>query len=438
MKIIKTASSLKGEAVILGDKSIAHRAVILGALASGKTVIKNFPPNDDCLATINVLKKLGVKIISRAKEVIVFGVGLRGFKKPAKPIFVNNSGTTLRIILGVLAGQNFKVCLIAAQGLTRRPMARVTEPLRKMGAVISSRYALYRGQAEEFPPITIHGGKPKAICYKIPMASAQVKSAILLAGLYASGRTMVIEKFLTRDHTERMLRAFGAKVKSNGKKITIAGSSGLVSPGRLYVPGDISSAAFFLVLGAIHPNAKIVLKNISLNPTRGGIPKALKRMGANLQIINKKFQRVDSEPVGDIIIQSSRLKSLIVKKEEVPVLIDELPVLMVAACFARGTSVFEGVEELRVKETDRINSMLANLRKMGADIRVVKAGASENIIIHGSGALFGAKVKSFGDHRTAMSMVVAGLAARGRTEIDDINCINKSFPGFMAVIKKLS
>ncbi len=448
MKIfLQAASSLKGEAVILGDKSIAHRAVILSALACGKTVIKNFPPNDDCLFTVKAFQKLGIKINLNKDKVEVVGKGLFGLTKPKSDIFLGNSGTSFRILLGALAGQPFKTTLKAAQGLSKRPMHRVIYPLQNMGARFSFHHSA--GKSEIYPPVTIKAAKGhlKGLPgYSIPVASAQVKSAILFAGLYAKNKICIEERIKTRDHTERMLESFGVDINVSGNKVKINPVDKLVSPGKIVVPGDISAAAFFMVLAAICKNSEITIKDVGLNPTRIGILNVLKRMNADIKI-TRRLQPITYhllpnfkyEPTGDIVIKSSQLRAAIVNKEEIPSLIDELPILMVAACFAQGVSRFEGVEELRVKETDRIKAMEYNLSKMGADIQVFSgSGNYQSVAIRGTGGLKGAKVKSFNDHRTAMSMVVAGLVASGRTEIDDISCIHKSFPGFMDVIKKLS
>jgi len=424
---------IKGRLSLPGDKSIAHRLVILSSISLNSTLIKNFPLNDDCISTLRAFKSLGAKIAvyPREKQVKIQGKGLRGFKKPSLSIFAAESGTTLRLLLGVLSGQSLNTKLTCARSLSQRPMLRVTQPLRKMGAKIYGRKNL---QKEEFPPFLIQGNKLTAITYKMPIASAQVKSAILLAGLYAQGVTRVIEPVKSRDHTERLLKAFGARIKIRAGQVLIKGGKELLSPGEFYVPGDISSAAFFLVLAAITVDSKIVLKNVSLNPSRAGIIRVLKRMGANIKVTRHMSQVTKYEPMGDIEVKSSQLKGTAIKKSEIPSLIDELPVLMVAACFARGKSYFQKVGELRVKETDRIKSMLENLRKMGADIQVT---GSEDIVINPQGWLRGAKVKSYGDHRTAMSMIIAGLAASGTTTIDDTTCISKSFPDFLKVLKAI-
>jgi 3-phosphoshikimate 1-carboxyvinyltransferase len=432
---------IKGRISLPGDKSIAHRFVFLGSISSNLTVIKNFPFNDDCISSAKAFRKLGAEIFysPREKSVKIRGKGLRGLKKPESAIFVGESGTTLRLLLGVLSGQSFKSRLICAKSLSRRPMLRVTQPLREMGARIVCRKS---PRGEEFPPITIVGNNLKSIKYKMPIASAQVKSAILLAGLYAQGVTRVTEPAQSRDHTERLLKAFGADIAVKGRQVSISGCKELISAGSVYVPGDISSAAFFMVLAAILSESKIVLKNCSLNPTRAGVIEILKRMGADIKVTRHKSHVTKFEPMGDIEVKTSRLKGATVKKSEIPSLIDELPVLMVAACFAKGKSRFEGVGELRVKETDRIMSMLDNLRNMGANIQVTKSQGHkvterEDIVIIGGKGLKGAKVKSFGDHRTAMSMIVASLAASGITIIDDTSCISKSFPDFLKVLKSI-
>ncbi len=433
--LVRQASRAKGEVALLGDKSIASRSVIISALSQGKTAIHNFPPNEDCLWAVKAFRKLGIKIIQNknAGRITVYGRGLYGLKEPDGAVLTGDSGTVFRLTLGVLAGQDFSVTLTAGESLSKRPMLRVTTPLRMMGAAIKSK----RQKSEEYPPITVKGGCLKPITYKMPVASAQVKSAVLLAGLYADGRTCVIEPVKTRDHTERMLKLFKAGAEIKGSKIIIKGKRELISPKEIFIPGDISSAGFFMVLGAILRGSHILIKDVNLNPSRAGILNILKRMGLDIKIRRPKVKARACEPMGDLIIKSSRLKGTVVKKEEVPSLIDELPILMVAACFAEGRSVFEGIEELRVKETDRVESMTQNLAKMGAAVKVIKTLKSEKIIIQGSRPLVGAKVKSFGDHRTAMSMIVAGLAANGVTRIDDVTCINKSFPNFLSLLKSI-
>lgn len=417
---------LTGRLNLPGDKSIAHRAVILSSITEAKTTIQNFPFNDDCLATVTVSKRLGIKIsVKKNKTIIVEGKGLCGLKKPSGPIFINESGTTLRLLLGILAGQNFSAKIKAGESLSRRPMKRVIEPLRMMGAKI------------KYPPVEITGGTLCGITYKLPVASAQVKSAILLAGLFAEGKTKVIEPVATRDHTERMLSLFKADIKTSKNTIVIKGGRQLVSPGVIKIPADISSASFFMVLAACLAQAKLTIRNVSLNPSRLGIINVLKRMGANIKITNYKLPVTGYEPSGDLTVVSSKLRGAVINKNEIPSLIDELPILMVAASFAKGTTVIKGAGELRVKETDRIKSMVANLRKMRADINITRHNGGEDIIIRGPKQLTGSKVKSYGDHRTAMSMVVAGFLASGNSKIDDVSCISKSFPGFLGALKAL-
>jgi 3-phosphoshikimate 1-carboxyvinyltransferase len=454
---IKPARSVRGEIFLPGDKSIAHRSIFISAIARGRTHIYNFPTNQDCLTTLRAFKKLGVKISrmgltsSNNIGLCVEGRGLYGLNRPQLPIFAVESGTTFRLLSGVLAGQPFRTTLTAGQGLSHRPMRRITEPLRRMGAVIKTQEARSRRQeaggrrqevTEEYPPITIKGGNLHKISYKMPVASAQVKSALLLAGLYAKGATKIFEPIKTRDHTERMLRYFKADIKVKDKIISLYGQKELVSPGKISIPADISSASFFIIAAILLPHSHLVLKSVGINPTRMGIIRVLKRMGASIKIIPIKSSDSGGEPAGDIIVKSSSLRSTRVKRTEVPQLIDELPILMLAACFARGKTIIYGVEELRVKEADRILSMQTNLRKMGAEIYVTgycseSGRLSEKIVIQGKGKLKGARVNSFSDHRTAMSMTIAGFVSSGPTLIDDVGCIAKSFPDFLKVIRRV-
>lgn len=426
--VTRSGRPLKGVITLPGDKSIAHRAAMLAGLCDGATIIRNFPSHEDASATVRVLREFGVKISYSKKNIIVRGSGLFGFKEPAKPVSAGESGTTFRLMLGILSGQLFDSTLTAAPSLARRPMLRVTAPLRLMGAKISAR----RSRGEEYPPVSVTGGCLIPVTYKLPVASAQVKSAVLLAGLYAKGITTVVEQIPSRDHTERMLRAFKAFVSRAGKRVSVRGGQQIVSPGELLIPGDISSAAFFIVAALLLSGSAIKIKGVGLNPTRTGIIGVLRRM--NGYVRSKVTGGNKGEPYGDITVRFSRLKAVIVNKKEIPMLIDELPVLMVAACFAKGRTVFKGVGELRAKETDRIRSMIDNLLSLGANIKSVKSGKSEDVIITGTGRLAGARVKSYGDHRTAMSMAVAGMVASGRTFIDDMSCVAKSFPEFTRVL----
>jgi len=427
---------LTGRVTVPPDKSITHRAIIISAISRGKTRLKKFAVNNDCLATLEALKRLGVRITARRPSIVIHGRGLRGLESAAGAICVNESGTTMRILSGVLAGQYFPTTLVAAKSLSRRPMLRVLAPLRMMGAKIDSKRDAKI--IEEYPPITVSGGNLKAITYKLPVASAQVKSAILLAGLYSHGITRIVEPLKTRDHTERMLKLFKAKIKIKANAVSIEGGEELSSPAVIDIPGDISSAAFFILAASILPGSCLTIKSVGLNPTRMGAVRVLKRMGADIRIKKSKTTAAYGyEPSGDITVKASVLKGTKVNRQEMPSLIDEIPLLMVAASSCQGKTLFEGVEELRVKETDRINSMVNNLNKMGAKIRIKQENTKVDIVVTGSKLLAGAKVSSFGDHRTAMSMIIAGLKARGRTVIDDIDCINKSFPGFLKLLKSL-
>ncbi len=388
---------------------------MLASISKGTTRIKNLLMADDILRTIAAFRAMGVSIRMKGEGCRVKGVGMRGLKKPKGPIYLGNSGTTMRILPGILVGQDFKVVLKGDRSLSKRPMARIAKPLRAMGASLSG--TSDKGQGTR-PPLRIHGGKLKAIKYKSKIASAQVKSCILLAGLYADGVTSVSEPVKSRDHTERMLRRFGCRVKGAGYRVSVKGPTALKSPGVISIPGDISSAAFFIVAGCILPNMKIIIKNVGLNPTRTGIIDILKKMGADIKVKR-----------GDVIVRSSRLKGVTISPREVVRAIDEMPIIMLAACFARGTTYIKGIGELRVKETDRVRSMVTNLKRLGADIEVKGEGCRVN----GGRPLHGATVSSFGDHRTAMSMLIADLAIKDKVKVTGLSCINKSFPSFSKI-----
>jgi len=431
---INPVHCLKGELVLPPDKSISHRAIFISSIAIGKTKIRNFSLSKDCLYSLKAFKELKVKITKEGKTLLVEGRGLRGLKPADGPIFVGDSGTTIRLLCGVLAGQNFNTTLKAGLSLSRRPMKRVIFPLRLMGACIES---LNKKNDEEYPPLIIKGAKLSGIDYTLPVASAQVKSSILLAGLLAEGITSVKEPIKTRDHTERILYQFGVDIKRDKQKIFLKPPERLSSPGEILIPGDLSSASFFLVAATLIKGSYLKIKDIGLNPTRMGLIRVLKRMGAELELKYKIPDKDFQEPSGDISVSSSSLKAVQVKKEEIPSLIDELPILMVACCFAKGRSIIESVQELRVKETDRINSMVEGLSRMGARIYVERKNQVENIIIEGKTPLKGAKLKTFGDHRTAMALVIAGLLAEGKSLLDDISCVNKSFPNFLEILKEV-
>jgi len=437
---VHPARKVQGSISFPGDKSIAHRAVIISAISEGPTIIRNFPFNQDCLATLNVFKALGVRVDMLEGGLVVRGNGLYGLKPPSKILFVEGSGTTIRLLSGLLSAQRFNSVLSGNKALSKRPMLRVTAPLRLMGADIRGISKL----KDEYLPLKIKGSTLRPITYEPKIASAQVKSCILLAGLYARGKTRVIEKVKTRDHTERMLKTFKSKIKINGNKIYLQGGHELKSPGEIFIPGDISSASFFLVAALLVKDSDMILENVSINPTRAGIIKILLRMGANIRIDPLKTKNTNSflEPVANIKVKFSRLKGTVVKENEIPALIDEIPIIMVAACFASGQTIIKRVNELRVKETDRVNSMVGNLRLMGASIYLKtrvnsKKERVEDLLINGGRVLRGAGLKSYGDHRSAMSLIIAGLAAQGETSIDEIGCVNKSFPEFFSYLKKV-
>jgi len=419
---INPVKSLLGEITVPGDKSISHRALMLGAIARGVTNIKNILDCDDCNYTAKALKSAGVSVEVGRDGAVVKGRGLFGLKKPESAVNVGESGTSMRLLSGIFAGQRFDTVLIGKGALNKRPMNRIIEPLSLMGAPIDSAPGGY-------PPLAIKGSKLRPISYRMQVSSAQVKSAILLAGLYADGTTTVEERNITRDHTERALKHFGADIKKDGLKINIKG------PGRLLakdveVPGDISSAAFLIACAVIIPGSSIRIKGVGTNPTRGGMLKVLSGMGAKIKFADRKD---GFEPSADIIVESGLTKGIVIEKDILPSLIDELPAIFVVASLSQGSTVIKGAEELRVKETDRIVSMQENLKRMGARIKV----EGSDIMIEGVRRLNGAELKSFGDHRTCMAMYIAALAAEGGSSIDDTECVNKSFPGFFAEMEKI-
>jgi len=423
-KKIKPAKRVIGEIVMPGDKSISHRAVMIGSIAGGTSRIENFLNAEDCIATIDAFKKMGAGIRFDGKSLLLEGVGLKGLRRPPSTLYLGNSGTTMRLLLGILAGQDFESTLTGDESLSRRPMKRVTVPLRQMGADI-------RGKDDaNFAPLTIRGGRLGAIDHVSPIASAQVKSSILFAGLYAEGTTSVTEPFQSRDHTERMLGLFGAGISIDKLKVSIK-NTGCLKGSDISIPGDISSGAFFIVAALLLQNSEIIIRNIGFNKTRRGIIDILKKMGGRIETKNA---REGWEPICDLVIYSSGLEATTVEKSEIPGAIDELPALMTAAVFAKGRTIIKGANELRVKETDRINSMLYNLNKMGAKT----ACEGDDIIIEGTGVLHGAELLSFGDHRTAMAVTIASLCSSSSDSvIDDVSCINTSFPGFFNVLTSI-
>ncbi|MDD3905308.1 MAG: 3-phosphoshikimate 1-carboxyvinyltransferase [Candidatus Omnitrophica bacterium] len=418
---IKPSGKLTGRMVLPGDKSISHRAIMIGAVAEGKTVVRDILDCDDCNYTIGAFRSMGIAITKTGEYTAIEGKGLRGLKVPSEHLNAGNSGTTIRLLSGILAGQMFDTTLEADSSLSARPMERITEPLSLMGADIKS--------SGGFPPLVIKGGRLNPIRYSLPVSSAQVKSAVLFAALYADGTTVIDEPFKSRDHTERMLKYFGAGITVDGLKVSLEGGKKLKAK-TLDVPGDISSASFFMAAAILLGGSKIRIENVGINPTRAGMLDVLEKMGSRINVTNKKNV---FEPIGDIEVESSPIHGISIGERDIPGIIDELPIIFVLASLAKGRTVIKGAEELRVKETDRINSMSANLRAMGARINV----GSGEIVIDGVDSLNGASFKSYGDHRTCMAMTVAALAAKGSSAIDDTECVNKSFPGFFSVMEEL-
>lgn len=419
---LTTARALRGDVTVPGDKSISHRAVMFGALADADTHITGFLMGEDCLSTISCFKKMGVSIDVSEKEVVVHGVGLHGLKAPTELLYTGNSGTTTRLLCGILAGQPFSCTLNGDASIQKRPMGRIIKPLREMGADIS-------GKDGNLCPLNIHPAPLHGIRYEMPVASAQLKSAILLAGLFADGPTTVIEPAPSRDHTERMLRGLGAQVISNGTEITLTPPKALHAV-NVEVPGDISSAAYFFVAGLILPNSDIVIRNVGINPTRTGILDALEAMGANIERLN---ERGTVEPICDLRVRSSHLHGTTIGGDMIPRLIDEIPVLAVAAAFADGETVIRDAQELKVKESNRIATMTAELSKTGADVQETEDG----MIIRGGKPLHGADFASYADHRVAMSMAVCALACEGNSSIDDPDCVAISYPTFFETLDAL-
>ena len=419
---LTTARALRGDVTVPGDKSISHRAVMFGALADADTHITGFLMGEDCLSTISCFEKMGVSIDVSDKEVVVHGVGLHGLKAPTELLYTGNSGTTTRLLCGILAGQPFSCTLNGDASIQKRPMGRIIKPLREMGADIS-------GKDGNLCPLDIHPAPLHGIRYDMPVASAQLKSAILLAGLFADGPTTVIEPAPSRDHTERMLRGLGAQVVSNGTEITLTPPKALHAV-NVEVPGDISSAAYFLVAGLILPNSDILIRNVGVNPTRTGILDALEAMGANIERLN---ERGTVEPICDLRVRSSHLHGTTISGDMIPRLIDEIPVLAVAAAFAEGETVIRDAQELKVKESNRIATMTTELSKTGADVQETDDG----MVIRGGKPLHGADFASYADHRVAMSMAVCALACEGDSSIDDPDCVAISYPTFFETLDAL-
>lgn len=410
---IKKLACAKGEITVPGDKSISHRGVMLGSLAKGVTRISGFLSGADCLSTIDCFRKMGINIEIEGDNVTVYGKGVHGLCAPKEMLYTGNSGTTTRLLCGILSGQEFDSSITGDASICKRPMKRVAEPLRLMGAKIDG----------DFCPLHISGTKLHGMDYQMQVASAQVKTAVLLAGLYAEGETIVRETEKSRDHTELMLKAMGAKLDVDGTNITLNPGAELYAQ-NIEVPGDISSAAFFMVLGAIFPNSCITIKNVGLNPTRTGIIDVFEKMGADMKIEN--VHTSSGEPVGDITVSTSDLHGVTIGGDIIPRLIDELPIIAVAALFADGATIIRDASELKVKETNRIRAVVDEFRKCGADIEETEDG----MIIRGGKSIHGADFCTYKDHRMAMSLTVLAQLAEGNSTLDDETCVDISYPEF--------
>ncbi len=421
---IHRAPTIQAELEVPGDKSISHRAVMFAALSNGVCVIKGFLPSEDCLCTVEAMRSLGIQIEMADPTTLIVHGRKRAFTAPKRDIDCGNSGTTMRLLTGLLAGQPFKTRLFGDASLSKRPMKRVIEPLSQMGAKITAEGKDHR------PPLVIEGAPLTGIQYFSPVASAQVKSAVLLAGMFASGKTSVTEPSQSRDHTETMLEYFLAGPKTNDLTVTLYGGQTLESR-DFQVPGDISSAAFWLVAAAVQPHSRLLIKNVGLNKTRTGILNVLVRMGAH---IRETVENQEAEPMGVLEISGARLKGTTIEGKEIPNVIDELPVLAVAGALAHGRTVIANAGELRVKETDRLAAVATNLRAMGAQV----TESEDGLEIIGGAPLHGARLQSFGDHRIAMAFAIAGLFAEGETTIVDTECVNTSYPGFYETLENIT
>lgn len=425
---LSASTPLRGSLVISGDKSISHRAVMFGSLATGTTEIEGFLPGEDCLSTIRCFRSMGVRIEQRGSSVTILGRGLRELMPPAEALDCGNSGTTTRLLSGVLAAQRFSSVLTGDASIQRRPMKRVITPLCAMGADIKSI------SGNDCAPLSIRGKQLYGVHFNSPIASAQVKSAVLLAGLYASGQTTVTEPALSRDHTERMLRAFGAKVSTGSFEgrpaVTVSETENLYGT-EISVPGDISSAAFFLVGASIVPGSEVVLRNVGINPTRDGVISALRAMGAKIEVLDVRNE--DSEPAADLLVRYAPLHGTEIGGELIPRLIDELPVLAVAAACAEGRTVIRDAAELKVKESNRIHTMAEGLSRLGAKV----AETEDGLMIDGGAALHGGEVESYLDHRVAMSFAILSLVTDGVVKITHPECVNISAPTFYEDLESL-
>ena len=422
--IIKRANSMKGELTVPGDKSISHRGIMFGAIAEGTTELEGFLDGADCRSTISCFRQMGIEISQDHDRVQIHGKGLYGLRQPKDMLDAGNSGTTVRLISGILAGQPFTTQLTGDASIQKRPMKRIMTPLSLMGASIRSL------AGNDCAPLEIHGGSLVPIHYDSPVASAQVKSCVLLAGLYAEGQTSVTEPVPSRDHTERMLSGFGAEITSRERTATVTGHPRLIGQ-HITIPGDISSAAYFIAAGLICPNSDLYIRNVNTNPTRAGILTVAKQMGAKITLENQRV--VSGEEVCDIHVVSSDLHGTQIDRELIPSLIDEIPVIAVMAAFAEGTTVIKDAQELKVKESNRIDSVTENLNAMGGDAIPTEDG----MIIHGGRPLHGARILTRSDHRIAMSFAVAALNADGETTFDDPGCIDISYPTFFETLRSV-
>lgn len=418
------AKQIRGEVTIPGDKSISHRAVMFGSLAEGATEVTGFLRGADCLSTIDCFRRLGISIEDKDERILIHGKDLHGLSAPAQILDAGNSGTTTRLISGILSGQAFETTLTGDASIQKRPMGRIIEPLSQMGASITSL------SGNGCAPLRIQGRPLHGIHYTTKVASAQVKSSILLAGLYADTPTSVTEPALSRNHSELMLHFFGADVKSEGTTATIQPEPKLIGQ-KVQVPGDISSAAYFIAAGCITPDSELLIQNVGTNPTRDGILHVCKMMNANVTLLNENTD--SGEPTADLLVRTSSLQGCIIEGDLIPTLIDELPIIAVMACFAEGTTVIRDAAELKVKESDRIAVMTENLTAMGAKVTATDDG----MIIEGGHTLHGAVVDSHLDHRIAMSFAVAALNADGETEILGADCVNISYPAFYRDLLKI-
>lgn len=424
--LLHAPDRIEGSLRVPGDKSISHRSLLLGAMARGTTEVRGFLRGEDCLATLAALRALGTEIEESDDGCVrIRGAGPEGLGEPATILDAANSGTSLRLLAGLLAGRPFFSVLTGDASLRKRPMRRILEPLTAMGALLLGR------AGGEFPPLAIRGGGLTGIAWRSPVASAQVKSAILLAGLQARGETSVTEPTLSRDHTERMLTAFGVSPLRRGTTVSVPGGA-LLQATRIAVPGDLSSAAFFLVMAAARPGAEVLIRDVGVNPTRTGLLEVLARMGAAVSQDRPRIQA--GEPVADLRVRGARLRGTTIGSETIPRLIDEVPALAVAAALAEGETVISGAGELRVKEVDRLSALAGELSKLGIAI----SAAGDSLRITGGRRLRGAVVSSRGDHRMAMSLAIAGLFADGETTVEDVACVETSFPGFARLLEEVA